>query len=276
MAPTEDWGFEINNTLFQRSTGYCITAGPEGFGSFEHRVFEQERGGYPGDVAGVEVVAARTLIFPLVVHAGEPGQVRDTQRTLAAEAGRLVRPLARAFAPPALFTGADTTLDVLVPGAEPTDEILRFYGRGRGLEVSWETALWSGHVPVLAQFRCTDPYGYGPEEDDSFGSANNPAVVTNIGDVPTDRFTIELISNGSAPTFTSGTDDGATISFNQNIAPATVVVLDFHDHTVTINGGDAYDALSPGPEWFRLLPGANSITHSGLAAFTITWRPAYL
>lgn len=271
MAPTQDWGFEIDGLIVEEAEGYCLTEGPSGFGSFEHRAFEQNRSTYPGDVSGTDVIAARTFSFSLLVHVGGVNGRELSQRAKFAGSTPLVRALARAFSP---ITTTETTLDIKVPGAPTPDEILRYYGHPRGMTGNYASTLWAGYVPVLANFRCLDPLGYGPVE--TVTDAASPLTFTTITDVMSDRFNITISGSGGVPSLTSTTDDGLTVAFQVPLAIGESAVLNFRTHEVSVNGTPAYDRLAPGPLWFRVAPGANSITFTGCASVQIDYRDALL
>lgn len=257
MAPPL-WGAELDET-FTVGPGTIYRLAKDrliGIGLPEPRIGDGERGDLPGDIGGVDVARRRRIPLPLHI-------VGTQTAALAALAA-----LKRAWAP----RPQDVTLDLYIPGQPSTDGRLRFYGRPRGVEVDL-ARIAGGWARAMAIFDALDPFGYGPEE--TVADAASPASVTSLGDMPTDRFTIEIVGNGGTPVITSATDDAATVAFAEPLANGAVAILDVRTRSVTVDGLEVYP-LAAAARWFRLLPGNNSITFTGCASVEITHRPAYL
>lgn len=257
MALTTNYSAELN----AGASNACIIGdgtpydwmSVDGLGTPDVRSFDTVRGSRDGDTGGADRSEARVIRFGLEV-------VDDG--TFAADF-RLLKQAWRT-------TTTDTTLDVKHPAFQSTDNILRFYGRPRGL--SADILQWHNGVSlVTASFKCLDPFGYGAAE--TVTDSSSPASVTNNGDVPSDRFTITITGNGGTPIITSTTDEAAAVVFNTTLAGTAV--LDFRAHTMTV-GGTAVYQLAAGSRWFRLLAGANTLTFSGCASIEVVHRPAYL
>lgn len=262
MALTVPYTAEINPgaanaVIFGDGTAYPFVreGGIQGLGNPDIREFDTPRGDRDGDVGGLDRNTPRILRFALEL---------DQHATFMAD----LRALKAAWR-----STTDTTLDIRHPLFDSTDNILRFYGRPRTLEANVDTVDLNGFIPVLATYKCLDPFGYGAEE--TVSDASSPASVTSDGDVPTDRFTIEVTGNGGTPVITSTTDEASAVVFNTTLAGAAVAVLDFRAHSMTVGGTPAYQ-LAAGSRWFRLLPGANTLTFTGCASIEVVHRPAFL
>lgn len=260
MALTLDYSAELNAgadnaVIIGRGSSYDWMS-VEGLGGTpDVNDFDTARGDRDGAVGGRDRSAPRVIRFALEVVDG--GALTDDFRALK-----------QAWRP----TSSDTTLDVKHPAFDTADNVLRFYGRPRGLQA--DILQWhSGWSEASATFKCLDPFGYGAEE--TVSDASSPASVTSAGDVATDRFTIEITGNGGTPSVTNATDEGASVAFNTTVAGGATAVLDFRTHTMTVDGLPTF-VLAPGSRWFRLLPGANSLTFTGCASIEVVHRPAYL
>lgn len=266
MTVTVDFSGEINASgtyplIFGVGTSYRLSrnrGSMQGLGLADVRTRDQDRGDYPGEVGGIDLPRKRTIRFPI-----------DILASSASSSYAALRDLKQAWQPQA----SDTTLDLKLPWFESTSNILRFYGRPRSLDADFRLAD-KRLIPCLASFDALDPYGYGAEE--TVTDSSSPASVTNSGDVASDRFTITITGNGGTPVLTSTTDDNSVISWGTTLANLATAVLDFRTHTVTVGGNDAYDQLAAGPEWFRLRPGANTLTFTGCTSIEVDHRPAFL
>lgn len=230
--------------------------GMQGFGNPEIRDSDQARGSRDGDAGGLDRHTARILRFALELDEDD-GPLKSQ-----------LRPLKAAWR----ASAGDTTLDVLDPLFDTSDNILRWYGRPRMLEADTNVSDF-GLIPVVFSFKCLDPFGYGAPE--TVTDSSSPASVTNSGDVASDRFTIAITGNGGTPVVTNTTDEAAAVAFNTTLAGGAVAVLNFRTHTMTV-GGTATYLLAPGSTWFRLLAGANTLTFSGCASIEVVHRPAFL
>lgn len=145
------------------------------------------------------------------------------------------------------------------------------FGRPRGVALDL-ASIDEGWVPCVATFEALDPLGYG--EEDSTGAESGTFTVDNVGNAPTDRATLTIVGNGSAPTIQNTTDANKTIRFGQTITGTHTV--DLRSRTV-LDGSDedAYGLLAPTNQWFDLLAGENSLTLTGATSVDVAWRPAW-
>lgn len=256
-----EWTADLAGTfVIGAGTDYIVSRNVfTGLGIPDVRDQDLPRGDFDGDEAGFDSLPPRRLSFPVEIVEATPAAANQSLSALKAAW--------------AAHRRSDTYLDLHLPGGPSSSGVLRFYGRPREVAVDL-SELHAGHIEAKPAFHALDPYGYGPEE--TVSDSSSPAAVTSAGDVPTDRFTIEIVGDGGTPVITSTTDDDSTVSFAVPLAAAAVAVLDFRGHSVTVDGNDAYDQLAAGPRWFRLLPGANSITFTGCASVEIVHEPAYL
>lgn len=244
----------VRSLTIGTGTSYLFSGPVDGLGLPGVRSEESTRGDGDGNVAGPDTYDTRTISLPVKVDAASE-----------TAAWTLAQALKVAWRHVSSVT--DETLDLTIGGSS-----LRFYGRPRGCVLDLDL-LPQGHVDALCTFAALDPYGYGAEVTSAVDSSS-PLVVTNAGDVPTDRFTITVVGNGGTPVITNTTDDGLSVTFAT--ALSGTAVLDFRARTVTVGAVDHYSDLAANPRWFRLLAGANTLTFSGCASIQVVHRPAYL
>lgn len=278
-SPTEPWGVEAwDGTLIQCSTGYCIQSPPQGIYTNSHRTLDVPRGDRPGDVSGYEMVASRSLFFPWIVNGNPPSSHFDPHgRFVNAEArARVVR---RLFSPAYPQSAVERPITVKIPGfamgADLTpapSELATFFGRYRS--VVEEPQYQFGYHRMLAQFQATDPFKYGPETD-LFSELGGDALFVDA-DQPSDRVTVTITGNGGIPVIEHVEDDNAVIAFSGALGVGVEAVLDMRAQTATISGIEVPGLLAAGPQFFRVLPGTNTLNLSGAASIWITYRPAYL
>lgn len=257
MTITADWQAELAGSFLMGAPTVFRFSKDRlgGFGVPAPRTRDLDRGDYPGSVAGRDLTARRLIPLPFeIVGATQSAALASLADLKAAWAAR----------------ESDTTLDVRLPGQSSTT--YRYYGRPRGVTVDLQR-IAGGWVKALALFDALDPFGYGAAETTGVDSSS-PASVTNNGDVPTDRFTITVVGNGGTPVITNTSDDNQAVSFLAGFSGTAV--LDFRTHTITVSLVDSYALLAPGPRWFRLVAGANTITFTGCASIQVDWQPAYL
>jgi hypothetical protein len=69
-------------------------------------------------------------------------------------------------------------------------------------------------------------------------------------------------------------DDEDAIRFSS--AVTGLRTADLRARTLLDGGGtDRYAELAPTNQWFRLVPGDNTLTLTGAASVIVTWRPAW-
>lgn len=255
MPITTDWQAELAGA-FLMGEGTEFEAPRDRYSSFGtpgHRGDDMARGNLPGDVASADVDTSRVIAWPYRIHQLDAGA-----------AGGLLADLKAAWR----LRASDTTLDVRLPGLGTR----RYYGRPRLVDADL-TLLMAGHITGQCVFAALDPFGY--DLDPTVAAASSSPLVTVVGgDVPTDRFTVTITGNGGTPVLTSVTDGGLTVRFAQPLTGTAV--LDFRARTVRVGGVDRYSWLTPGPLWFRLHPGSNTVNFSGCASVEVSYRAAHL
>lgn len=218
---------------------------------------EVDRLGTHGSTSGADYLGSRVIGIPVMIHH------RDDVDAAMSSLRKL-----RAMWRPAL---SDELLSVTIPGYGPADNTMRFWGRPRG-SLSVDLALLhTGTVSAYASFSALDPIGYGPLTTVSLSSGANNIVVT--GDAPSSRATIELTGNGGTPTIINTTHASRQVIFQAPIPSGQVWTLDLHRQTLrNASGTDMFSAIAPTSSWFHLLGGANSISLSGVASGSMTYR----
>lgn len=244
---------ELRGLTWGAGTPYEFSGPIGGLGLPVPRSSDQERGDRDGDVGGDDTYPRRILTFPLNIDAATPAATMQAAQALK-----------RAWQK----SPVDVALDLCLPGFPSSDEVLRFYGRPRPLDLDL-TRLKSSHADALATFEALDPFGYGPEETVALVAGAN--VVTNAGDATTDRWTLTLNRTGAASSIDNATDDEPTLGI---AAGSSTLILDGRLHTITEAGTDVFDLIQPGYGWPLLLEGDNAVTLTG-ATGSITFRPAY-
>lgn len=255
MPITTDWQAELAGSfLMGAETDYspALSRLPS-FGTPGHRGDDMARGNLPGDVASADVDVSRVIAWPYRIR-----------QPAADPAGTLLAELKSAWR----LRSSDTTFDVRLPGLGTR----RYYGRPRLVDADLSN-LALGVVTGQCIFAALDPFGYDVAPTD-VAAGSSPLATTVGGDVPTDRFTITITGNGGRPVLTSVTDGGLTVRFAQPLTGTAV--LDFRARTVRVGGVDRYSWLSPGPLWFRLHPGSNTVNFSGCAGIEVSYRAAHL
>ena len=125
--------------------------------------------------------------------------------------------------------------------------------------------MGQGTIP----FVCSDPFKYGQEV------TANTGKVTNIGSVEVNPvFSIRF--TGTVKNFTLTNQQGKAIKIIWNFVQNDLLVIDAAARKITINGLLKMTALDLSSNWFNLLPGENTITATGPANTTITFRPRWL
>lgn len=206
----------------------------------------------------------RTLRFPTGLAA--PDEMIEGRE---AHALGLLRQWKRAWAP----STTDLELVLQVDGLWTPDTVSVF-GRPRVRAGSVDLrGAFGGVVAAVAEFVALDPWFYGPARIDTELLAASPLVMPVDGDVPTRRFTIAVAGNGGTPSVSS-TTEGKAITWGSTLALGQTVTLDFLTTTAKQAGVDVYPFTVD--QWFRLLPGSNTLTFSGCASISVTHRPAYL
>ena len=247
-----DWQGELGGLTFGAGTLYELTGPVGGLGTPAPRTSDVDRGAHPGEVSGLDVLPRRVLTVPFGVNA-----------TTATQAMGLVQALKEAWAESALV---DVAFSLQLPGMTAR----RWYGRPRGIDLELDS-LSEGWVEALGTFEALDPYAYG--DPVVVPLTTTSTVVTNPGDAPTDRFTIEITGAGGTPVLTNS---GADASIRWAAALTGTRNIDLRARTVATTGGaDKYSELSPSNEWWDLQAGGNTITRSDISAASITLEPAY-
>ena len=126
-------------------------------------------------------------------------------------------------------------------------------------------SLGKGTIP----FVCPDPYKYGQQVTATAGT------VINAGSVESNpHFSIRF--TGTVKNFTLTNQQGKAIKIIWNFVQNDLLVIDAAARKITINGLLKMTALDLSSNWFNLLPGENTITATGPANTTITFRPRWL
>lgn len=218
-----------------------------------------------GDVGGRDRYGHRVLTFPILLKAPDATKaLADRQAYVHA----LRRPFVQAWA--RVIDAADIELTgPHLGGMWPIDEPT-FFGRPRPVTMDLSDQ-WRGFIHATAQFVCTDPLAYGDVVTEAGGS---PIAFVNDSDLPTYRAVVTMVGDGGTPSLTATNDAGRVVSWLAPLAGGDIAVLDFYSQTLTVNGVAVYPLDVD--DWFRLVPGANSIVWAGAASASIDYRPAYL
>lgn len=230
-----------------------------GLGNPDVNAHDVSFGDRDGQYGGTERYQARQLTFPVLMKASTNGGTPQQVRALEG-------PLLRAW----LRSDADLPLTLRLEDKWPEDEVT-FFGRPRPVTID-RLHEAHGFLQATCQFRCLDPLAYGAQVTASSGSS--PLSLTNAGDLPTYRFTVTITGNGGTPHLTAPGDGGRALVFNTTLGGGVLAVLDFYTTTLTVGGVLGYPLATD--EWFKLVAGATTLTFSGAASISITYRPAYL
>lgn len=134
---------------------------------------------------------------------------------------------------------------------------IRFNGAGSGVF----------EIPLLAP----DPFKYSDVEV----STALPATITNDGNFESWPV-LTVTGAGSNAKVTNTTQGaGAILDFGTNVLPVGTVI-DLKKRTVLSGEVDNYSFVQPGSVWWSLLSGANVITVSGTAVFSLAHRHVWI
>lgn len=252
---TTDWQATIRGFTIGRDTNYPGLGDTRGVG--------------PGgvNVRAVPYARGRGAVFAAPVHSAE--QLSFKVRILGdteAETWQRYRALASAWRPAA--GTEEVALDVRWPGMAETE--MRLYGQPGGLSVLPAT-LKSTYLEADAEF-VADGYWYGAAVTQA--SAASPIIIGAPGQTgaDTDRVTLTIHGNGGTPSLVHSS--GGTLVSNAALANGHTLTIDLHAMTVVHSNGGA--GLSAASTWFRFDGGTvNTITYTGCASVTVTYRPAY-
>ena len=190
------------------------------------------------------IVGNRELSQPVAIKANDPMELEKIKEDMAAW-------LIHDEPKPLIFPEEpDRTYYAVVDGSFDPDEIVR---------------IGKGTIP----FVCPDPYKYGQEVTATAGT------VINAGSVESNpHFSIRF--TGTTQNFTLTNQQGKAIKIIWNFVQNDLLVIDTAARKITINGLLKMTALDLSSNWFNLLPGENTITATGSANTTVTFRPRWL
>lgn len=204
----------------------------------------------------------RVITVPVRCSSPDEGTTRGYLHDLAV-AWRLAR------------TG-ELALDVREAGTP--EAVMRFFGRPTGAEGDASSQRF-GQLNMLCSFTCTDPFGFGASVTESDAAGTVTLDAADMGDAGADhqRATITVVGNGGTPALVSATDSNGDITCADVLAVSDELVIDLRAMTATVEGVAADEIIAPSSTWFSLIGGqTNTLTLTGAASCSVTWRPAYL
>lgn len=249
-----EWTATHEGLTMGPGTDYVVRS-VQGLGMPETRAERFERGDLEGEVGGNDVLQSRSLSLAVVVKGTSPSNTWANFQALMA-----------AWKPAGTV---DTSLTVGLPGIGTFGR--KFYGRPGNARDDGLVNLGTKFVNVLLTYQALDPLGYG--EPDSVNTQTGTFIVVNDGTAPTDRVTVTVDAAGTPFTLVNAADENKTIRAIG--IPSGDHDISLRSRTVTKGVADAYSILSPTNQWFRLMPGSNSLTLSGATSVDVAWEPAY-
>jgi len=277
------WTATIGTTglVVGKGTTYPWAIMPDLFGVPEIRTVDYYRPARHGEVAGQDLLAARTVVLEVHVNAAieEDAETALHQLTVAFSA-----------------VDADTTLDIEVTGAVA----YRLYGRPRGVEVALDKQVRGGVIRARCTFKAMDPRLYiaaaqtlpislagggggltfNATADFTFGGAvsGGTATATVAGTIPV-PWVATMTGPLTNPIF-EHVGQGRQIALVGTVNAGETLVVDSDARTILLNGTTSrYSFLSSTSRWFDLTPGANLLafrTSSGTGTLSLAYRAAYI
>lgn len=133
-------------------------------------------------------------------------------------------------------------------------------------------------IPGGFQFTSTSPE-FGSSNTFFFAGSQSSSTVNNTS--PNVAWPVITITGQTTNPVLVNTATGETFSLTgYSVSSSDVTVIDMYNHTVTLNGGNAYAYVASNSIWWGLQPGANTInftTGSGsdVSSAAMTFRPGY-
>lgn len=252
MPVTENGHWEIDGVLFGPGTPYGTVA-IQGLGVPDSKVLDSDLASEDGGVAGPDYLSPREVIFQWDVDL-EPDDP---------SADAIIEAMGGAFRP------RNNRADTVVASFRRFGRNRRLYGRPRGLVLPWDDDFFMGAGRCSARFYCHDPVVYDDDLTEVAGSGTFPVV--NAG-----NYQVWPVIVVTGP--------GATVTLTNNATADSVVLagltgnatVDFKARSVTVGTTDEYGSVEPGPAWWKLQPGVNSITATGATSVTVQYRSGWV
>lgn len=237
--------------------------------------------GQDGGYIGAQLYGMRLITLSGWVQADSPGEMEQTRRDIQA----------------ALTEGGPISMSIITDGGNRY--IVSTYLSDFTMDISGNLLLCDWKVDLIAP----DPTIYDDTGDPltatitkatSGGllfSATSPvfgstflftpgdpnASVDNSGVVMAYPV-ITISGQTTSPVITNVTTNQTFELDGYQTSSDALTVIDMHEHTVTLNGGNAFGYISPDSEFWGLVPGVNEISFtsgsgSDVSTATVTWRP---
>lgn len=247
---TTNGQWEVGGLMLGTGTKYPI-AGVIGLGVPESKVAEIDLPTGDGNYAGPEWLAPRDIGLAIGIDSDPDSAAYDN----------LIAALSAVWAPAA---------DPVVVRWRRFGRNRRVTARPRGLVLEWDDNFHFGAAQVAARLLAPDPIVYG---DDLITATGTGAVsASNTGNRAVWP-SITITGPGPSVTLKNNSDGGRQLVLDGLSGDTTV---DFQTKTITTGATNAIGALVAGSAWWRVQPGSNSLSLTGAASFTVTFRAGWL
>lgn len=247
------------------------------------RTSDVDRARAHGQWAGVDLLGGRTITATIQAIAPHPDEPE----------WQAVQGLLRAVGP-------EDTLGIQLSGFAGGVEV-QTQARIRRLNIPVDVERYQFGVPqITVEWHCTDPRFYSATESSTTVPVSAPAGAGMTFDA-----TFDLSFGGPLPSgVIDATNDGnfeapwvvefegpvtnpriehvatgQTLRFVGSVGGGQTLRVDSLARTVTLDGASRYSWLTPGSQWFDLVPGANEVrlaASAGSGSGTLTFRSAWI
>lgn len=150
----------------------------------------------------------------------------------------------------------------------------RLYVRPRGVAVPWDDPFFLGGPTIALRFRANDPFVYA-ESATNASPTGGGVPVANSGTIDSPRIVATLTPTGAGVTVDLSNDTTGKVVSLVNV-PASTIVVDFTERTVTVAGANRADLVDgTASEWWSLPPGTSTVSASNVSSATLVTRSAW-
>lgn len=281
-----DWQLSIGSLVMGGPPGSndYIVSSVDGFGIPAVRNGDTDRPADVGGFFGRDFVGSRTVTAVVVVDCDTPSDALDALDALIAE-WQVLTP--------------DTTTTKPLTVQRPGRAAQRWNGRPRRAVVD-DSMIGAGVITVTLEYAAADPRiyedalntlttglespGVGRTYPLTFprvygaGGADGIVQVVNAGTFAT-RPVVTITGPCDSPAVLNDTT-GEALTSTLTLGAADVLVVDFDQRQVTLNGAQRWD-LTSDSSWWELAPGTTQVRFTASAfvagaAMSIAWRSAWI
>lgn len=256
--------YEFNGLLFGSTTRWIVSKFTGLLGSADLRTTDQERQGADGDFTGQNYYKSKRPAVDLIGYS-DTGDIED-QIDLFRQT----------------FIVSDIPMQ-LVYRRKSTKPKFFMWAIVEKTNLDSDSDSGHGLIRPTVQWKCADPLTYALVESsvtitDGIGVASNSATVTNGGTRPTAAL-INIVGPCVNPRLTNAQDASKQIKIDVTVASGHTLVIDIASETITMDG-TVYPPRADN-QWWKLVPGGNTITFSrtgtgASTAATVLYHDAWM